>query len=142
MIGGDVRRKGMRHLQLAEGFMKTAEVRDDSNECEIRNAFSRTYYALFHACCAHLLSLGASDAKVESISKDHGRLHSTMREPMGKPFERYLRDAYERRRQSDYKPEWAVPAPSAVREELKQARTQFYWLLYTTRRSLGTGRDV
>ncbi len=137
MIGPDVKRKAEAHLRLAEGFIRTAEVKDSSSECEIRNAFSRVYYALFHTCYAHLLGLGIDAARVEEIARDHGRLHSRMRDPMKKAFERYLREAYERRRQSDYTPEWVVPAVSVVYEELKRARTQFYWLFHTTGRSLG-----
>ncbi|HEV2379249.1 MAG TPA: hypothetical protein VG206_05565 [Terriglobia bacterium] len=131
-----MKKKAEAHLRLAEGFIKTAEVRGSCSEFEIRNAFSRVYYALFHACYAHLLGIGTDAAEAEEIARDHGRLHSSMRQPIGKQFERFLRDAYERRRQSDYRPEWAVPAFDAVREELKRATTQFYWLLSTTRSSL------
>ncbi len=136
MIAEDVKRKAEAHLRLAEGFIKTAELRSSSSEYEIRNAFSRVYYALFHVCYARLLSLGTDPVKVEEIAGNHGRLHSSMRRTMGRSFERHLRDAYERRRQSDYKAEWAVPAATVAHKELKQARSQFYWLFHTTRRDL------
>ncbi len=135
MVSHDVRRKAEAHLRLAEGFIKTAVVAG-SSECEIRNAFSRVYYALFHACYAHLLGTGTDAAQAEEIARNHGRLRSTMRGPMGKTFEQYLRGAYERRRQSDYKPEWAVPVAAVAQEELKQARAQFYFLFQTARRIL------
>jgi uncharacterized protein (UPF0332 family) len=137
MLSPTVERKARSHLRLAEGLMKTAEIGNSASEFEIRNAFSRAYYGLFHACYAHLLSQGTDPIKVEKIARDHGRLHSTMQESRGKWFGRFLRDAYERRRESDYNPRWASPLAGAAQTELKRAKTEFYLLFHTTRTSLG-----
>jgi uncharacterized protein (UPF0332 family) len=115
--------------------MSTAELSSSSSEYAIRNAYSRAYYGLFHACYALLLGIGTDATKVEEIARNHGHLHSSVRGPMGKSFERHLRAAYDRRRESDYMPEWAVPVASA-QDELKQTRAQFYWLFNTARRIL------
>jgi len=136
MLSPTVERKARSHLRLADGLMKTAEISNDASEFEIRNAFSRAYYALFHACCAHLLATGLGTRKAEEITKDHGRLHSAMRRPMGRLFERFVREAYDRRRQADYEPGWPVPSATVAQGELKRARTQFYWLFNTTGQSL------
>lgn len=136
MLSPQVKKKAWACLRLSEGFISTADVGDGSSEYEIRNAFSRAYYAFFHACYAHLLGLGIDPVVVKEIARDHGRLHSSMRQTMGKPFERYVRETYDRRRQSDYEPGWPVPAATVAQTELKQARMQFYWLLHTTRRTL------
>jgi len=137
MLGPQAKKKARAHLRLGEGFMISADVRDASSECEIRNAFSRAYYALFHACYALLLGQGNDPDTVQQIAEDHGRLHSSMRHPMGRPFEHYIRETYDRRRQADYKPGWPVPPATVAQREVKRARTQFYWLFHTTRRSLG-----
>lgn len=127
-------------LRLAEGFMSTTDLAPSASEYEVRNAYSRAYYGLFHACCAHLLAQGTDPVDVEEIAGDHGRLRSRMSDPrmgLGKWFGRLLKNAYNQRRQSDYEPEWAVPAAVVAGEELRRVRTQFYWLFHTTRRNLG-----
>jgi uncharacterized protein (UPF0332 family) len=136
MLSPTVERKARSHLRLADGLIKTAEINDDASEFEIRNAFSRAYYALFHVCCAHLLASGTDATKAEEITRDHGRLHSTIRRPIGRLFERFVREAYDRRRQADYEPGWPVPSATVAQGELKRARTQFYWLFNMTRQSL------
>ena len=136
MLSPTVERKARSHLRLAEGLMKTAQIADGASEFEIRNAFSRSYYALFHACYAHLLASGTDATKAAAIARDHGRLQSAMRRPMGKPFERFLKSACETRHRSDYKPEWTVPAAAVAQKELSQAKKQFYFLLFTVRRML------
>jgi len=136
MLSPTVERKARSHLRLADGLMRTAEISDGASEFEIRNAFSRAYYALFHACCAHLLASGTEATKVEEITRNHGRLHASMRRPMGRLFERFVRGVYDRRRQADYEPGWPVPSGTVARGELKRARTHFYWLFHRTCQSL------
>ena len=136
MASVEAKRTAEAHLRLAEGFLKTTGVVDASSEVEIRNAFSRAYYAMFHVGYALLLSEGNDPVAVERIAKEHGRLHSALRHPMGRSFERYVRAIYDRRRQADYEPDWPVPSPSVAQSELKLARRQFYWLSNTTQRSL------
>ncbi len=136
MLSLEGRRRAKDHLSLARGFMDTAKVGRASSECDIRNAFSRAYYALFHACYALLLGQGNEPDLVQQIARDHGRLQSKVRHPMGRPFEHYVREAYDRRRQSDYEPDWPVPSATVAQEELKRAREQFYWVFHTTLRSL------
>jgi uncharacterized protein (UPF0332 family) len=136
MVSVEAKRTAEAHLRLAEGFIATAEVIDASSEVEIRNAFSRAYYAMFHAGYAVLLGEGNAPVVVERIAKEHGRLQSALRRPLGREFERYIRDLYDRRRQADYEALWSVPSASVARSELKRARGQFYWLLRTAQRSL------
>jgi uncharacterized protein (UPF0332 family) len=136
MLSAEGKRQAKGHLSLAQGFMSTAQVGDGSSEYEIRNAFSRVYYAFFHACCAFLLGQGNDPVWVEQLAKDHGRLRSNIRHPMGKGFEHHVKEAYDRRRQSDYKPDWLVPSSTLAQEELKRARTYFHWILRTTQRTL------
>jgi uncharacterized protein (UPF0332 family) len=136
MLSPEAKKKARAHLRLGEGFITSAEVGDASSEYDIRNAFSRAYYALFHVCYAHLLGREIDPVAVEAIASDHGGFQSKMQSLVGKWFGRFLQNAYELRRQSDYKPEWAVPAAMVAHSELKRARTQFYWLFHTTRKSL------
>ena len=136
MVSVEAKRTAEAHLRLAEAFITTTEVVDTSSEVEIRNAFSRAYYALFHAGYAVLLGEGNDPVVVERVAKDHGRLHSALRHPTGRSFERYVRAIYDRRQQADYEPDWPVPSASFAQAELRSARKQFYWLLNTTQRSL------
>jgi len=131
MLSPQAERTAKAHLTLAEGFIKTAEVRDDSSQCQIRNAFSRAYYAMFHVCCAWLVGAGVDIEKVERVKEEHGRLHTEMQRRIGKSFGRFLKESYELRRESDYKPEWVPPAMLVTGAKLKSVRTQFYWLFTT-----------
>lgn len=114
---------------LAEGLIRTAVLGDTASEYEIRNAFSRAYYALFHACHGYLLA--QDRANVNRVSKSHGSLHAEMERRMGRSFGRFLRDSYELRRKSDYEPEWPVPPIYLCIERLKQAWTQCYFVTTT-----------
>ena len=40
------------HFRLAIGFLATAAITPLSTECEVRNAVSRSFYALLHVCHA------------------------------------------------------------------------------------------
>ena len=133
MVSGEVKRTAEAHLRLAEAFMGTTEVGDNSSEGEIRNSFSGAYYALFHACYAHVLARGTEPKKAEEIRKDHGRLHLSMRRPMGTAFEGFVRQAYDRRRRADYRPDWPLPSATVAQGELRRAKSQFYWLIQTIR---------
>lgn len=124
-----VREKAARgHLRLAEGLIRTAVLSDAASEYEVRNAFSRAYYALFHVCSGYLWASTGID--VEKIAKDHGRLRHEMGRWLGKSFERFLGDSYDLRRQADYRPEWN-PAPIySCSEKLKRARRHFYAVMF------------
>jgi uncharacterized protein (UPF0332 family) len=136
MLSPQAKKKARAHLRLGEGFITSAEVGDASSEYDVRNAYSRAYYALFHVCYAYLLGREIDPLAVEAIASDHGRVQSKMQAALGKWFGRFLQEAREDRRNSDYKPEWAVPAVLVASSKLKRAKTQFYWLLHTTRNSL------
>jgi uncharacterized protein (UPF0332 family) len=136
MLSPEAERTAKAHLILGEGFIKTAKVREDSSQYETRNAFSRAYYAMFHVCCALLFGAGVDMEKVERVKEEHGRLHTEMQKRMGKAFGRFLRESYELRRESDYKPEWVPPASQVTGVKLKAARTQFYWLFSTANNQL------
>ena len=136
MLSPEVKNRANAHLRLGEGFINSATVCDSSAEYEIRNAFSRAYYALFHVCYAHLLGRQMDPVAVAAIADSHGELQSKMQGLLGKWFGRFLQQAREDRRNSDYKPEWAVPAALVASSKLKRAKTQFCWLFHTTRNSL------
>jgi len=64
------RREVRRHLRMASGIMATAVIRDYSNEFEIRNALSRSYYALFHVCHAWLA--------MQNVPSNRRKQHETL----------------------------------------------------------------
>jgi uncharacterized protein (UPF0332 family) len=119
------------HLALAEGFAGTAII--GPSEYEIRNAFSRAYYALYHVCIAYLWCTGFD---VGRLRKKHGALHDAIGTRLGSSFANFLRRFYELRRKSDYIPDWRPVPGYAARAQLKAMKQHFYWLLNTAKRSL------
>jgi uncharacterized protein (UPF0332 family) len=124
-------RAAEKHLRLAEGLIKTAKISDAASEYEIRNAFSRSYYALFHACCGYLWAAGID---VNSLGRKHGRLHDEMGRWVGKSFGNFLRSSYELRRKSDYIPEWNPPPQDMSLGMLISAQKQCYFVMVTGRK--------
>ena len=119
------------HLRLAEGLIKSVKVSEAPSEYELRNAFSRAYYAVFHACRGYLWATGVD---VESLGRKHGRLHDAMEKWLGKAFGDFLRKIYEWRRKSDYVPEWNQLPLEKYLEELRTAQMQCYFVPGTGRR--------
>ena len=124
-------RAAREHLRLAEGLIKTAAISKTASEFEIRNAFSRSYYALFHACRGYLWALGVD---VNSLGRKHGRLHDEMGRWMGRSFGSFLRKSSELRRQSDYMPAWNPPRVDLSMELLRDAQRQCYFVMVTGRK--------
>jgi uncharacterized protein (UPF0332 family) len=87
-----------RHLRLAKGFMATAIIRDNSKEFEIRNALSRSYYALFHVCHAWLAM------KNVPLTKRRNRpgLFEQIRRKRGNEFAERLDSFWLLRKRADY----------------------------------------
>jgi uncharacterized protein (UPF0332 family) len=120
-----------KYLMLAEGLIRTTNISDVLSEYEIRNAFSRSYYAPFHASHGYLR---AAEVNTEGLGKKHGRLHAEMERWLGRSFGQFVRNLYELRRKSDYEPDWQVPPGYWVFDRLKAARKQCYFLIVTAQK--------
>jgi uncharacterized protein (UPF0332 family) len=97
-----------RHLRLANGFMDTAEIREDSDEFQVRNALSRSYYGLFHACHAWL----AMNNVPFSRRSQHELLIKEIGDRRGKEFGERLAAFWMLRKQADYdRPELLAARP-------------------------------
>jgi uncharacterized protein (UPF0332 family) len=120
MAKSDETRRVARHLRLARGLLEATVLRNESSEFEERNALSRGYYALFHACCALVLSKGVEP------SKSHGGLRVQIQRWLGKSFGRFMGDLYELRRFADYDAIW-TPVRHVSVAKLKSARTNVLW---------------
>jgi len=92
------RQEVRRHHRLANGFMATALIRDDSDEFEVRNALSRSYYALFHACHAWL----AMKNVPLSRRKHRQPLFEQIRSRRGKEFGDRVEGFWLLRKKADY----------------------------------------
>lgn len=102
------RQEVRRHLRMANGFMATAVIRDDSSEFEIRNALSRSYYALFHVCHAWLAMKNVPSGR----RKRHETLINEIRIKRGKEFGDRLEGFWVLRKRADYdEPELFGAAP-------------------------------
>lgn len=86
-------------LELAKCFRALARFGDSAGECEIRNALSRSYYAVFHASVAFLM------AKNEPGSKgniNHEQLQGKIGVILGKGAKSTLQALLSDRTQADY----------------------------------------
>jgi uncharacterized protein (UPF0332 family) len=139
----DLQTKIAERLRLALGLMETAEITSFSSEYDLRNSFSRMYYAFFHASVALLL---ATDADIEKVCKNHGMLHERLQRKFGKTMiiTRLIRELYDLRRDSDYETNMFASKYSGNIEEArkdsillsKRAKTQFFWIYNEARRFL------
>jgi len=120
MLSREAKERVRQHLRLAKGLLETAVLKPESTEFEERNSLSRAYYAMFHACCALILSDGVEP------SKSHGGLRVQVQRWLGKSFGRFLGDLYELRRSSDYEADW-TPVRHVSDAKLKSARTNARW---------------
>jgi uncharacterized protein (UPF0332 family) len=120
MLSSEVERRVKQHLRLAKGFLDSAILSVSGTEFDVRNALSRSYYAMFHACNALILSCGMVP------SKSHGGLRAQAQRLLGKPFGRLVSDLYELRRVADYGAGWTVVL-QIIEPKLKLARTNVLW---------------
>ncbi len=130
MLSRETEQRVRQHLRLAKGLLETAALKPENTEFEERNSLSRAYYALFHACCALMLSNG------EEPSKTHGGLRDQIQRWQGKSFGRFLGDLYELRRSSDYKENWTPVRPVSY-AKLKRTRTNVHWACIEAEKKLG-----
>jgi uncharacterized protein (UPF0332 family) len=118
MLRREMERKVRQHLGLARGFLETAVVGPASTESEERNALSRSYYAMFHACCAWLAAKSGVVRKLK-----HFELLDEMHRSRGKKFGDFVRDVRGIRRAADYREEWK-PQRLVTEDRLGKARQE------------------
>jgi uncharacterized protein (UPF0332 family) len=91
MLSRGTEQRIRQQLRLAKGFLETAVVKPESSEFEERNALSRAYYAMFHACCAWLAA--PRDGKEGIVRRlKHSELLDEMHRHRGKEFGDFVRD--------------------------------------------------
>ncbi len=129
MLNSEEERRVKEHLRLAKGFLDSAILSVNSSEFEVRNALSRSYYAMLHACNALVLSCGMEP------NKSHGGLRTQVQRLLGKPFGRLVSDLYELRRVADYEAEW-TGILQFVEAKLKVARTNVRWACAEAQKNL------
>ena len=102
------RQEVRQHVRLAKGFMETAVIQDDADEFQVRNALSRSYYGLFHACHAWL----AMNNVPFSRRSQHELLIKEIGDRRGKEFGERLKAFWVLRKQADYdRPELLAAKP-------------------------------
>jgi uncharacterized protein (UPF0332 family) len=127
MLSPEAEQKVQQHLKLARGFLATAVVGQESSEFEERNALSRAYYAMFHACCAWLV-LPRKDREGIIRRLKHSELLDEMHRRRGKEFGDFLRDMRGMRRAADYREEWK-PQRLVTEDRLVKARQEILKLV-------------
>jgi len=94
-------------LMLADGTMSSAEIGLNASEHEIRNALSRCYYALMHACRAWLIIHG----EPASNSMSHKVLQAKIGNKRGPAARERLIAIYRVRFAADYTPDMLTAGP-------------------------------
>ena len=128
-------------LRLASGLFQTVDITALASEYEVRNSISRLNYSFFHASLALLLTLGWD---IDSLSKDHGSVHSAVQATMGKYMGTFLRNLYRSRQLCDYdasmfEREYGADIEKARQEFtllIKRARTNFHHMYRQARESI------
>jgi uncharacterized protein (UPF0332 family) len=131
----------IRYRGLALGMFQSIAFVPTCDEYDIRNGYSRLYYAFFHASLAFLISRGVD---IETIRKDHGKVHREIDRHLGKTMGRFLRELYLVRQQADYEPGLFAAkyhgqldkAQVDANNLLTRARTYFNWMQQESRKVL------
>jgi uncharacterized protein (UPF0332 family) len=141
MTPEETKRRISEYLGLSLGLFLSVRVLATSTEYDVRNGFSRLYYAFFHASLAFLLSQGEN---IEFYRRTHGDVHTAIDRRMGKYLGRFLRELYRSRQQADYEPEFfdrtygrdIERARADARNLLNRASRNFYWIYNESRKVL------
>jgi uncharacterized protein (UPF0332 family) len=141
MTSEETKRRISEYLGLSLGLFLSVRISATSTEYEVRNGFSRLYYAFFHASLALLLSQGEN---IDAYRRTHGDVHTAIDRRMGKYFGRFLRELYRSRQQADYEPGFfdhsygrdIERARADVRNLLNRANRNYYWIYNESRKAL------
>lgn len=141
VLQNETRRRISGYLGLSLGLFLSVRFSATCTEYEVRNGFSRLYYAFFHVALAFLLSQGDN---VDAYRRQHGGVHTAVDRRMGKYLGRFLRELYKARQQADYDPAFFT---TKYRGEIESARVDaqlllarasrnFYWIYNESRKAL------
>jgi uncharacterized protein (UPF0332 family) len=141
MTSEETKRRISEYLGLSLGLFLSVRVSASSTEYEVRNGFSRLYYAFFHASLAFLLSQGEN---IDVYRRTHGDVHTAIDRRMGKYLGRFLRELYRSRQQADYEPGFfdqtygrdIERARADARTLLDRANRNYYWIYNESRKAL------
>jgi uncharacterized protein (UPF0332 family) len=141
MSSEETKRRISEYLGLSLGLFLSVRISASSTEYEVRNGFSRLYYAFFHASLAFLLSQGES---IDVYRRTHGDVHTAVDRRMGKYLGRFLRELYRSRQQADYEPRFfdrtygrdIERARADARNLLNRANRNYYWIYNESRKGL------
>jgi uncharacterized protein (UPF0332 family) len=129
------------YLGLALGLFVSVQFPATCTEYEVRNGFSRLYYAFFHASLAFLLSQGE---EIDRYRWYHGDVHAAVGRRMGKYFGKFFRELYGARKEADYEPAFfsrrygrdIERARVDAQTLLSRANPNFYWIYNESRKVL------
>jgi uncharacterized protein (UPF0332 family) len=135
------KRRTVEHLGLALGLFLSVDFSATGTEYDVRNGFSRLYYAFFHASLAFLMSQGED---VDTYRWRHGSVHAAVDRRMGKYLGRLFRELYRFRQLADYEPSFLAKSYAGDLERarvdaqtvLGRATQNFYWIYNESRKDL------
>lgn len=141
LIDAEKKSRVTEYLGLALGLLNSVDFSGECSEYDIRNGFSRLYYALFHASLGLLLSL---DEDIDTYRRSHGAVHAAIARRMGKTVGKFVTEIYEARLHADYEPELMrkrfngdVAAARIYAAALNaRAKRHFYWIYQEARKAL------
>jgi uncharacterized protein (UPF0332 family) len=141
MLTEESKARIIRHRGLALGLFQSVTFVPNCNEYDIRNGFSRLYYAFFHASLPLLASRGVD---IEIVRRNHGVLHTEIDKQLGKYFGRFVRELYAARLKADYDPDVIVIKYQGKLERarfdasnlLTRSRPNFNWIQQESKKTL------
>ena len=135
MLSAEEKRRVFDHLSLSMGLLSSVKFSASSNEYDIRNGFSRLYYAFFHVSLGLLIAKGVD---VDVFRKDHGKVQTQVNRHMGKYMGKTIHNLYRARLQADYEPaffrakygEDPQKAQTDAVTTLQRAKSNFFWIYF------------
>lgn len=139
MLTDEERRRVFDYLSLSMGLLSSVQFSASSNEYDIRNGFSRLYYAFFHVSLGLLIAKGID---IDLFRKDHGKVQTQVNRHMGKYMGKAIHDLYRARLQADYEPlffrskygEDTQKAQERAQIDavttLQRAKSNFFWIYF------------
>lgn len=141
MLTDDSKKRIFDYLSLSLGLFLSVQFSAASTEYNIRNGFSRLYYAFFHVTLGFLISQGED---IQVLQKDHGMVQGAVKRRMGKYMDKFVHELYRQRLQADYEPSFLRTKYGGDLERarmdalatLQRATRNFYWIYWEARKAL------
>jgi uncharacterized protein (UPF0332 family) len=135
MLTDAQRQRALDYLSLSVGMLSSVQFSATSNEYDIRNGFSRLYYAFFHVSLGLLIAQGED---IDLFRKNHRMVQTQVNRNMGRYMGTTIADLYRARLQADYEPVFFRSKYGGDQQKaqmdavttLQRAKRNFFWIYF------------